>query len=462
MKKLILSTLMGVLCAITFAQHSIDVVGNQCKHCNMTIKDPVFAAAAISEDGSHQFDAIECLVNFLKEQSESDFQTLLVADYGNEGSFVEASKATYLKSKAIASPMGAYISAYGSEEVARRVQKDKGGTLYNWKELKELFKDSRFGMLDHPTHQHNHPGAYAPIGVMGDHLHHKGGFMISLRYMGMYMDGNIQDRTEVTDMAIFQNYMVAPQRMKMTMYMLGVMYAPTDQLTVMIMQNFVRNDMDLQNMMGMEFVTKSSGVGDMRIGALYGLHASSTSSFHLNTSVNIPVGNVANRYSTPMVENMKLPYAMQLGSGTFDVSVGGTYKGSYNNWSWGAQPLFTIRTGENSQGYRFGNEWKIDGWLSNNLTRWVSVSGRVMSQTMGSIVGNDSELNAMMAPPANALNSGFTRVNAYLGTNVSFGDQSFWRNIKIGLEYGMPIFQKTTGIQMEARRITSAGIRYSI
>ena len=34
------------------------------------------------------------------------------------------------------------------------------------------------------------PDDHAPIGVMADHQHQKGEWMISYRYMGMAMDGN--------------------------------------------------------------------------------------------------------------------------------------------------------------------------------------------------------------------------------------------------------------------------------
>lgn len=455
-------SLMGVLCSMVIAQNKIDIKGEQCTHCNMVIKDPLFAAMAINENQQHTFDAIECLVNFLKENDETSYTELWIADYGNGGKMMEANSATYLKSKKIASPMGAYISGFGSQEVARRIQKENGGELYNWKELKELFKNSRFGMLNHPTHHHHTPGAYAPIGVMGDHLHHKGGFMVSLRYMDMNMEGNLQESEEIEDMSVFQNYMVAPQSMSMRMYMFGVMYAPSDKLTLMVMQNFIENKMELQNMMGMSFSTSSKGLGDLKISALYGLVSNERSSFHLNAAVNIPVGAVDNIDNTPMMDNMKLPYPMQLGSGTVDFTLGGTYKGSISDWSWGLQPLASFRTGDNSEGYRFGNQFDLTGWVSYDVARWMSLSGRFSGSKMGELDGQDDDLNPMMAPPANTLNSGYTKVRSYLGANWSFGNQPVWRDFKVGIEYGLPIYQDVNGIQMRERATINAGVRYSL
>ena len=122
----------------------------------------------------------------------------------------------------------------------------------------------------------------------------------------------------------------------------------------------------------------------------------------------------------------------------------------------------TVRTGENSEGYRFGNQLDINGWASYDITTWMSISARMMSSSLGKLVSQDNELNPMMAPPANALNTGFTKVRSFIGANWSFGDQPAWRNFKIGVEYGLPLYQNVNGVQMMESSTLNAGIRYSI
>ena len=462
MKQLIVFISLSLMGWPALTQHKINVRGEQCSECNMFIKDPLFASIAIAGDEQYQFDAIECLVNFLREKDEATFDQLLVANYIQGGELIEARSAIYLKSKGIASPMGAYLSAYRTRSEAQSIQQEKGGVLYDWRGLKELFKDSRFGLLDHPTHHHSSPGSYAPVGVMGDHLHHRGGFMVSLRYMDMQMEGNLAGGETISDQRIFQDYGVAPQAMTMRMYMLGVMFAPSDNLTLMIMQNFVENSMDLQSMMAMSFSTESAGLGDTRVSVLYGLIAKEKMSLHVNSTVNIPSANIERRDDTPMVEDMKLPYPMQLGTGTIDLSVGTTYKVTHGKLHAGFQPMGTFRTGENGQGYRFGHQLDLNGWVSYDVASWLGVSGRVLSTTLGKIAGQDDELNPMMAPPANHLNSGFTRVRSFLGANFSFGHRPVFRDFKAGIEYGLPIYQDVKGVQMSESSVITAGIRYSI
>lgn len=461
--KSLISIITGLLLVgATFAQNAIDLGKDACSHCNMYIKDQKFVAIAVETDETSQkFDAIECLVNYLKEEDESSFTQLHVADYEKPGDLIDAKSASYLKSKKIASPMGAYLSAYASREIAERVQKSQGGEIYDWEGLKKLFKDSRFGLLDHPTHHHR-PDAYAPIGIMGDHLHHKGGLMVSARYMVMNMEGNLQGSDDISNMAIFQDYMVAPQAMRMEMFMVGVMYAPSDRLTLMVMQNFQKNEMDLSTMMGMNFRTESGGVGDMKISALYGLLSESKSSIHINAIINVPTGSIKNQDDTPMAEGIRLPYPMQLGSGTVDLTIGGTYKGSKESLSWGFQSLATIRTGESSEGYRWGNEYGANSWVSYNLANWVSAAIQLSGKKQLKMTGSDAMLNPMMVTTADARNTGFTRMHSNFALNFSFGANPVLRDFKAGISYGRPLNQKVEGIQMKETDSFTLGLRYSI
>lgn len=114
------------------------------------------------------------------------------------------------------------------------------------------------------------PDGHAPISIMGDHLHHKGGWMFTYRYMKMNMKNLQQNGDEISNMkAHMGGYMATPLEMNMDMHMLGAMYAPSNNVTLMIMTNYLTNNMDLQmlNMstdMIMPFSTSSSGFGDLK------------------------------------------------------------------------------------------------------------------------------------------------------------------------------------------------------
>ena len=107
----------------------------------MTIVDQQHSAQYVTQKGKQfKFDAIECLLNDLADKEAIEPGILLVADYGIPTQMTDAQKATYLISKEIKSPMGAFLSGFSSSEMAKKTQKESGGQLYSWAEIKEKFE----------------------------------------------------------------------------------------------------------------------------------------------------------------------------------------------------------------------------------------------------------------------------------------------------------------------------------
>ena len=258
--------------------------------------------------------------------------------------------------------------------------------------------------------------------------------------------------------------------MTMDMYMLGIMYAPSDKLTVMLMQNYVQKDMGLTARMmlmnGMtmlrDFSTSSTSLGDLKINAMYGLFNNHKTSLHLNGGLSLPVGDIENRDNTPTMDDVKLPYAMQLGSGTFDVTLGATFKGSFTNTSWGTQFLSVLRTGRNSEDYRFGNTSKLNLWGAYNLSKYFSVSVRMLAVSQGKLNGVDTDLNPVMMTTANVNNYGNDTLKTFIGVNIAFPQNSSLKDLRFGIEAGTPIYEDYNGIQMNENLNLNFGIKYSI
>lgn len=302
------------------------------------------------------------------------------------------------------------------------------------------------------------PDGHAPITVMGDHTHHKGGIMFSYRLMNMSMEGNLFENDDINNIAIYEKYNVAPQSMQMQMHMLGMMYAVSHKLTLMLMSNVgVINSMDLKSKMNVDFNTRATGLGDMSLTGLYKIFNKNAQTLHLNLGISFPVGNINSKDDTPMGSNMKLPYPMQLGSGTYDGLIGATYLGQREKYSWGIQPMFTIRTGENSEGYRFGNNFNLSGWGAYQLNNWISTSVRLSFNSQGRIKGEDDELNPMMVTTADTNNIGGERINTSLGVNMMLPG-----NLRLGVEYNQPILQKLNGIQMKAQNSIVIGLQFAL
>ncbi|WP_157514632.1 transporter [Christiangramia portivictoriae] len=173
----------------------------------------------------------------------------------------------------------------------------------------------------------NRADGHAPISIMGDHTHHKGEFMVSYRYMPMWMDGLIEGNDAIENRKAFDNYMAVPQDMRMDMHMLGAMYAVCNRVILAGILNYIDNDMDLRSRMGMNFTTESSGFGDIAVNALINFYDKDRQKIHANLGVSIPTGDLEQSGDTPTMQNARLAYPMQLGSGTLDPSIGVTYLG---------------------------------------------------------------------------------------------------------------------------------------
>lgn len=115
---------------------SINYGSDPCSFCRMNIVDPQYAAELVSSKGKvHKFDAIECMVNYLDKHQQTSFTYQLVNCYDQPRILQGVAEVHFLKCEQLASPMGAYLSAFVKYEEAQAIQKDKGGAVYTWAEL---------------------------------------------------------------------------------------------------------------------------------------------------------------------------------------------------------------------------------------------------------------------------------------------------------------------------------------
>ncbi len=303
------------------------------------------------------------------------------------------------------------------------------------------------------------PDGHAPIGVMGDHIHEKGEFMLSYRFMRMWMEGNRIGTESVDTDRVLQDFMVAPTEMPMNMHMVGAMYAPSDRVTLAGMFPYVTATMDHVTRMGGSFTTESTGFGDVKLSALVGLVQEGSTRAHLNLGVSLPTGSIDQMDVTPASapNETQLPYPMQIGSGTVDLMPGLTVLGMGRVGSWGAQLSGTIRTGENDRDYSFGNVAQATAWLAFRLTDRVSASVRGMYRTIGDIDGADPTfMNLMMVQTVRTDLQGGSRFDLPLGVNYYF-DSGPLKGHRIAVEYQLPLWQDLNGPQMETDGILSIG-----
>lgn len=292
-------------------------------------------------------------------------------------------------------------------------------------------------------------------GVVGGHTHLAGEWMVGYRYMLMQMDGLRSGTDSLSTSEVLGSFPVAPTDMTMQMHMLELMYAPSDEFTAMLMVPYHVRSMDHVTGMGGRFTTRSDGIGDVSLTGLYTFFRTDDHDVHAGLGLSLPTGSVEERDATPMGPAQKLPYPMQLGSGTFDLLPSLTYTGQTQDVGWGAQARATIRLGENSEDYRLGDRFTLTAWGEYALTDWLAVSARAEGHLWRNIHGADPELNPAMVPTADPDRQGGERIDALLGIHL-FSREGALEGQRLDLEIGVPVFQDLDGPQMSTELLLTA------
>jgi hypothetical protein len=299
---------------------------------------------------------------------------------------------------------------------------------------------------------------HAPIGVMGDHTHAAGEWMLSYRYMFMSMRGNRDGTERVSASDVLAEFPVTPTAMDMEMHMFGVMYAPHDRITLMAMLPYLRLDMEHRTRSGASFTTRSDGIGDVKVEAIGSVFRDDHHHVMVNLGVSAPTGTLRAEDNLPFTggERVKLPYPMQLGSGTPDLRPAVTWTAHRGRWSLGSQVRGTVRIGRNREGYRLGHALHATGWAMVQPFPWLSFSARLAFDKWKDIVGDDGDLNDEMVPTADPSLRAGRRVDVLLGANflVTRGRLAGHR---FAVEVARPVHQSLDGPQLETDWIATAG-----
>jgi hypothetical protein len=316
------------------------------------------------------------------------------------------------------------------------------------------------------------PDGFAPFGVNGDHIHKKGEFMFSYTAQNIGNNSLQSGGVSVSEEYVFGlDYSVSPTSMSMGIDKFGIMYAPTNKLTVMVMGAYLNKSLDMQLSENLAntiadsnavFKQKSSGLGDIKLIGLYQLRSKYKKAFHLNIGVSIPTGSVTQSSTNPMSTSTEVrqPYIMQLGSGSVDPIIGATYLVQKAKWSYGLQSINTLRIFENSEGYRQSSQLLVNFWHSRKISDLLSASIRVEENFRTAIIGSDANLNPKISPTHYTYNSSSSETLIYIGVN-SYLYAGNLKGLRIAFELGFPSFSYYRGTQLANNGSALAGIHYS-
>jgi hypothetical protein len=198
----------------------------------------------------------------------------------------------------------------------------------------------------------------------------------------------------------------------------------------------------------------SSGLGDVKLYGLYKLMNGNGSQLVLSGGINLPIGNI-DVNSSIQFPDLRLPYMMQLGTGSYDIMPGITYVKRIRKASWSAQVLSAIRPFYNANGYHYGNEAVANLWAAYQFIPAISSSLRLEGNYSVAIQGYDPAIYTGSEPDANPANYGGERVSAYWGVNY-YINNGFLKYSKLQVEYGLPFYQNLNGPQLATKSMLNA------
>lgn len=302
------------------------------------------------------------------------------------------------------------------------------------------------------------PDGHGPAGVMVDHMHKAGEFMVGYRYMWNKTSGDILNGTRsVTNaeimakacqkQAVPRNCMMRPNDMTMQMHMLDIMYAPTDWMTLMVMPMWMTMGMDMTrlNNPSIHAGHDTDGIGDTIFGALLKISEGPGYNLHTGLMFSAPTGSTTETGPSGAMTH----YMMQLGSGTWDFLPSLTYTGRVERWSWGVQASGIIRLeDENDEGYKLGDVFQATAWGAYRLNDWVSTSLRVLYTRQGEVEGSLDHTAMGASPPDLPSNYGGRFVDIGFGVNFVVPEGTL-KGHRLSVEWLESVLDDVNGYQQE-------------
>ncbi|MEX0813811.1 MAG: nitrous oxide reductase accessory protein NosL [Chitinophagales bacterium] len=127
-------SLLFALVSCTPKPEPINFGKDNCVYCKMGIVDPKYGAELVSEKGKvYKFDAIECMLPFMHENTNESYTLFLAVSYDQPTQLFPVDSLYFVKSEKYKSPMGANIAAFVSKKNAVK----EPLKIMNWEQLKD-------------------------------------------------------------------------------------------------------------------------------------------------------------------------------------------------------------------------------------------------------------------------------------------------------------------------------------
>jgi hypothetical protein len=313
------------------------------------------------------------------------------------------------------------------------------------------------------------PWRRPPVNLRGGYTLERDQVVLSYRFERVGKNGLQSGGSEISPDSVLGAYQSAPETLDLDRHVFTARWSPIDHVTFELELPFVRtvSDQIHQPSPGEvdSFETKSTGFGDVGLWVLYRVYRDVHSDLHLNLGLSFPSGSIGQAQLLPLGATpdalQRLPYPLQLGSGTVDLQPGFTYGGRYDAGAWGFQALAVLRAGTNEYDYILGNEYEVTGWGGWAWNEWLSNSFSLKWRQRFDGSGSDPDIDASASPMADARLLSYRRLDALFGLAITPTGGRLKRTRWV-LDAGLPAYQDVDGPQPRTKWLLQFALEITI
>lgn len=262
-----------------------------------------------------------------------------------------------------------------------------------------------------------------------------------------------------------------PQNAFVATQTLALAYGVTKDLSVVVTVGMVEKNLDFLTFKGPSGATRlgmsytgTASIADTTVSGIYRVYADPIHRIQLNLGMSFPTGSDQSTFRLLQADGTYLTsrafYAMQIGTGTFDIMPGAVYAGHLGKWSWGVSYRGRLPLADNPEGYRYGDLHTFDGWGGYTWIPGLTTTLRVNAALQGPIRGYDP-LIVGKAPAANPNFYGGQRIDLFGGATIS-GKFIGLDDVSVAIEGGPTVYQNLNGPQLSKNWQAGMALRFKI
>lgn len=196
-------------------------------------------------------------------------------------------------------------------------------------------------------------------------------------------DSYRQGREELSSGEILSRYGETISRMDVEAHLIALGYRPNEKWMFQLSVPFLRVSADANSAGGSKTSMLSEGISDLELNLTRYFNPDPQSEIAINLGIGMPTGSIDER----LAGGGFLPYNMQLGSETWDLSPGIAFIREAGKFEFGISAEAEIHLGENSRDYSLGDSVQGTVWLDYIHSPYVEFGAFVRGGHMGKVDG---------------------------------------------------------------------------